>query len=252
MPAARHCRPISFIASMSGSSAARGRGWIMTSSMCAALRSSSGSRSAAAVSSVTGMLTGTRSLIAPSAPDTGARPSARTPPRDPRLVTPWPPRDTPPRMALTLDLPDEAATGALGVRLAAALRPGDAVLLDGPLGAGKSALARATLRAAAGDPGLEVPSPSFTLVQTYDLSHRPLGGPAHHLDLYRLDGPAGVRELGWEEAREGIVLVEWPDRLGDLAPADALRVALAFGARPEARTATLSGWPDQRVRALAP
>jgi tRNA threonylcarbamoyladenosine biosynthesis protein TsaE len=147
---------------------------------------------------------------------------------------------------VTIDLPDLAATHALAARLAALLRPGDAVLLEGPLGAGKSEFARAVLRAAAGDPGLEVPSPTFTLVQSYDL---PVGA-AHHFDLYRLDGPAGLVELGWEEAREGIVLVEWPDRLGGLAPADALHVTLAQGKAEDARRATLSGW-DARLGALA-
>ncbi len=135
-------------------------------------------------------------------------------------------------------LEDEGATAALGARLARALRPGDAVLLAGPLGAGKSALARAVLRALAGDAVLEVPSPTFTLVQTYDM---PGGMAAHHFDLYRLDGPAGLHELGWEEALQGIALVEWPDRLGHLAPAGALRVALEPLAG-DARRATLAGW----------
>ncbi len=148
--------------------------------------------------------------------------------------------------AITIPLPDVAATGALAARLARLLAPGDAVLLAGPLGAGKSELARRLLRAAAGDPGLEVPSPTFTLVQTYDL---PMGR-VHHFDLYRLDGPADLTELGWEEAREDIVIVEWPDRLGALAPADALRIALAPGATDDARVATLCGW-DHRLRALA-
>lgn len=148
---------------------------------------------------------------------------------------------------ITLILPDEAATTALAARTARLARPGDAILLDGPLGAGKSAFARAFLRAASGDPALEVPSPSFTLVQTYDL---PLG-PAHHLDLYRLDGPGALTELGWEEAREGIVLVEWPDRLGPLAPADALRITLAPAKAEEARRATLAGWDAPRLEALA-
>ncbi|MBP0465899.1 tRNA (adenosine(37)-N6)-threonylcarbamoyltransferase complex ATPase subunit type 1 TsaE [Roseomonas sp. PWR1] len=147
---------------------------------------------------------------------------------------------------VTIDLPDLAATHALAARLAALLRPGDAVLLEGALGAGKSEFARAVLRSASGDPALEVPSPTFTLVQSYDLP----ACAAHHFDLYRLDGPAGLAELGWDEAREGIVLVEWPERLGGLAPADALRVALAQGDAEDARRATLSGW-DARMRALA-
>lgn len=147
---------------------------------------------------------------------------------------------------ITLDLPDLPATHALAARLAGLLRAGDAVLLEGPLGAGKSELARAVLRAAVGDPALEVPSPTFTLVQSYDLP----AGPAHHFDLYRLDGPAGLAELGWDEAREGIVLVEWPDRLGAEAPADALRITLMPGEAEEARRAVLSGW-DARLARLA-
>ncbi len=148
---------------------------------------------------------------------------------------------------IALDLPDLAATEALAARLAPMLRPGDAVLLNGPLGAGKSALARALLRAANGDPALEVPSPTFTLVQSYDLP----AGPAHHFDLYRLSGPEGLAELGWEEAREGIVLVEWPERLGMLAPPDALRIHLTPGAAEEARHVVLRGW-DARLEGLRP
>jgi tRNA threonylcarbamoyladenosine biosynthesis protein TsaE len=147
---------------------------------------------------------------------------------------------------VTIHLPDAASTEALAARLAARVRPGDAILLEGPLGAGKSTLARAFLRAAAGDPALDVPSPTFTLVQGYDL---PIG-TAHHFDLWRLDGPADLAELGWDEAREGIVLVEWPDRLGTLAPPDALTVALAPGATEESRIATLAGWPG-RLAGLA-
>lgn len=144
----------------------------------------------------------------------------------------------------TLHLPDLAATEALAARVAALARPGDAVLLSGPLGAGKSAFARAFLRAAAGDPALEVPSPTFTLVQSYDLPC----GAAHHFDLWRLSGPSDLVELGWDEARAGIVLVEWPDRLGPLAPADALSVALSPAAAETAREALLSGWPDRIAR----
>lgn len=143
--------------------------------------------------------------------------------------------------SLTLALADEAATAALAAKLAARARLGDALLLEGPLGAGKSAFARAFLRAASGDPALEVPSPTFTLVQQYDL---PMG-QAFHFDLWRLDGPAGLEELGWEEAREGVSLIEWPDRLGTLRPADALVITLAPGPTETARRATLTGWPGR-------
>jgi tRNA threonylcarbamoyladenosine biosynthesis protein TsaE len=147
---------------------------------------------------------------------------------------------------MTIALPDLAATEALATRAAALARPGDALLLEGPLGAGKSAFARAFLRAASGDAGLEVPSPSFTLVQAYDL---PMG-VAHHFDLYRLSGPDELEELGWDEARDGIVIVEWPQRLEYLAPPDALRLLLEPG-EGDARLATLSGW-DTRLAALRP
>ena len=147
-------------------------------------------------------------------------------------------------------LPDLAATEALGRRLAPLIRPGDQVLLEGPLGAGKSALARAILRTLTADPNLEVPSPTYTLVQAYET---PIG-LVHHFDLWRLDHPsaAAIAELGWHEA--DIALVEWPDRLGSLRPAAAPTVTLAHaapGAPADARTATLSGWPlpDREGRA---
>ena len=131
------------------------------------------------------------------------------------------------------------ATESLGLRLASMLRAGDSILLEGPLGAGKTALARALLRAACGDPVLEVPSPSYTLVQSYDSDSFVLT----HFDLWRLDGPGGLAELGWDEAREGVVLVEWPDRLGPLTPADALTVRLdPVAAHPQRRVARLAGW----------
>ncbi len=139
-----------------------------------------------------------------------------------------------------MHLTDLAATEALGRRIAALLRPGDAVLLEGQLGAGKSALARALIRAATGQPALDVPSPSYTLVQEYDT---PLG-PLSHFDLWRLDGPGGVIELGWDDARAGIVVVEWPDRLGALRPFEGLEIRLTSDGGG-ARTAHITGWPSR-------
>ena len=139
--------------------------------------------------------------------------------------------------ALTVPLDDLAATERLGARLASVARAGDCILLEGPLGAGKTALARAFLREAAGDPGMEVPSPSFTLVQIYDTRI----GEVFHYDLWRLDGPGALTELDWEDALDGIVLVEWPDRLGALRPEAALTVTLRL-LEGEAREATLMGW----------
>ncbi len=140
-----------------------------------------------------------------------------------------------------IPLPDLAATEALAERLARLAHAGDCILLEGPLGAGKTAFARAFLRAAAGDPAMEVPSPSFTLVQIYDTKI----GPVFHYDLWRLDGSDSLTELDWEEALDGVVLVEWPDRLGSLRPAGALTITLRLG-EEEAREATLAGW-DGRI-----
>jgi tRNA threonylcarbamoyladenosine biosynthesis protein TsaE len=133
-------------------------------------------------------------------------------------------------------LPDEAATERLGGSLARHLRVRDVVALQGGLGAGKTTLARAILRAAAGDPGLVVPSPTFTLVEVYDTSR----GPFWHFDLYRLEAPEQVFELGWEEVRaEGIALIEWPERLGPLLPSERLTVTLAI--EGEGRSAVVEG-----------
>lgn len=138
---------------------------------------------------------------------------------------------------MRIELPDQEATEALAARLAGMARPGDAILLRGALGAGKSTLARAFLRAASGEAGLEVPSPSFTLVQSYATRL----GPVHHFDLWRLTGPAALVELGWDELSGGVLLVEWPERLGALRPADALEILLE-DAGETARVATLDGW----------
>lgn len=138
---------------------------------------------------------------------------------------------------MRLALPNLAATHALAARIAALVRPGDAILLEGPLGAGKSAFARAFLRAITANPALEVPSPTFTLVQTYDSPH----GPIHHFDLWRLDGPVSLTELGWDDMEPDIRLVEWPDRLGPLMPSDSLTIRL-IQTGPDSRDSELLGW----------
>ncbi len=131
---------------------------------------------------------------------------------------------------------------ALGARLAALARPGDVLALEGGLGAGKTALARAFVRAFVGNDGEGVPSPTFTLVQVYAGQR----GDCWHFDLYRLERPEDALELDIEEAFAGAVsLIEWPERLGALLPAKALHVTIGFAASPEARRVRLSGWPDR-------
>lgn len=122
----------------------------------------------------------------------------------------------------TIHLSDEAETIRFGEDIARALRPGDLVALSGDLGAGKSTFARALIRAVADDEFLEVPSPTFTLVQSYALRL-----PIAHFDLYRIAEAAELDELGLEEALEdGVCLVEWPERAEDALPAE--RLALRF------------------------
>ncbi len=134
-----------------------------------------------------------------------------------------------------LALPDERATASLAARIAASARRGDVIALMGPLGAGKTSFARAFIRAAIGA-GEEVPSPTFTLVEIYAGD----GPSIWHFDLYRLDRAADAWELGIEDAfADGVSLIEWPERLGALLPAEHLWVALAFAEAPSARIATL-------------
>ena len=120
-------------------------------------------------------------------------------------------------------LADEAATARLGAELATLVRPGDVIALSGPLGVGKTALARGLI-GALGHSG-EVPSPSFALVQPYE----DLEPPLWHVDLYRIEDPAELAELGLDAAGDGVMVVEWPERAGPQAWADALRLTLAFG-----------------------
>ena len=124
--------------------------------------------------------------------------------------------------SITIALADPDATDRLGVWLAAHLQPGDCLLLSGPIGAGKSHLARALIRARLGR-FEDVPSPTFTLVQTYEADVE-----IWHADLYRLSHPDEVLELGLDEAFDrAICLIEWPDRLGRLVPKGAISVTLS-------------------------
>ncbi len=152
---------------------------------------------------------------------------------------------------LTSSAPEQ--TAAIAARVGRGLVAGDVVLLSGPVGAGKSLFARALIQARLAELGHyeDVPSPSFTLVQTYDLDAVELW----HSDLYRLSDPYDALELGLEQAfEEAICLVEWPERLGTYRPASALHLTLEPGADPDARAlhfaATDPRWADL-LRALA-
>jgi tRNA threonylcarbamoyladenosine biosynthesis protein TsaE len=130
------------------------------------------------------------------------------------------------RNTVCLRVKGERGTEAVARRLAACVRRGDVIGLRGPLGSGKTVFARAFIRALT-RPDEEVPSPSYTLVQRYDSADRRVGA-IFHFDLYRLEAPDEIWELGIEEAvTGGVVLVEWPERLGTLRPADFLEIALA-------------------------
>lgn len=146
---------------------------------------------------------------------------------------PWP---------VTIDLPTPAATESLGATLGRTLSAGDVVALQGPLGAGKSTFARGLIRALT-SPEEEVPSPTFTLVQTYDTD----GVTISHFDLYRLKSADEAEEIGlWEALEGGAALIEWPERLGDVLPADRLTVEMAFSA--VGRRATLTGYGSWSTR----
>ena len=139
---------------------------------------------------------------------------------------------------MRIALLDEAATAALGRAIAPLLRTGDALLLDGPLGMGKSTLARGLIRALAGT-DVEVPSPTFTLVQFYETSP-----PVAHFDLYRLERSAEAAEIGLDEALDvGAAVIEWPERLGEdpeawLGPD---RLTIRLNEDGAGRVATVSG-----------
>ncbi len=164
------------------------------------------------------------------------------------------PQPRPP--SITLELPDESATAALARSIAGLAAAGDVIALSGELGSGKTAFARAFINAlphtAGAETGAEqVPSPTFTLLQTYDRDP----APVWHFDLYRLERPEEIYEIGLGEALGGAIsLIEWPERLGPLTPPVRLDVRLEFGRTPSARRAVLAGggtWPA-RLEGLGP
>ena len=143
--------------------------------------------------------------------------------------------------SFTVALPDEQATLRLMVDIANALEPGDLVTLSGDLGAGKTTFARALIRYLGGDETIEVPSPTFTLMQSYELPRFPLV----HADLYRVSGAAELAELGFDDLPEGaVVLLEWPDRAAGYLPPDRLDIALTLAPKlkSEFRHARVTGY----------
>jgi tRNA threonylcarbamoyl adenosine modification protein YjeE len=143
--------------------------------------------------------------------------------------------------SFTVVLPDEQATLRLMVDVASAIEPGDVLTLSGDLGAGKTTFARAMIRYLAGDETIEVPSPTFTLMQLYELPRFPVV----HADLYRVSGASELTELGFDDLPENAVLVvEWPDRAADLLPTDRIDVMLTLAPKlkPEFRHARVTGY----------
>lgn len=145
----------------------------------------------------------------------------------------------PPEFRTEISLADAEATEDLAISLAPKLQAGDVLLIEGPIGAGKSHFCRSVIqnRLAALGRAEDVPSPTYTLVQVYDLE----GLEIWHADLYRLTSPDDVFELGLNDAFDhAVCLVEWPDRLGAAAPEGALKLHLMPGLDPDSRTAILS------------
>jgi tRNA threonylcarbamoyladenosine biosynthesis protein TsaE len=140
-------------------------------------------------------------------------------------------------------LADADATARLGAAIARVLRPGDTVCLFGPLGAGKSTLARGLIRALT-SPDEEVPSPTFTLVQTYDAAAMPVA----HFDLYRLTKASEIDELGLDEALDdGVAIIEWPERLEGRLPPDRLDIVIAPDGDGRTAVLTLHGGFEGRT-----
>lgn len=159
-----------------------------------------------------------------------------------------PPNSPVAQVPLTLGPFDEPAMARLAADMARIVRPGDCIALAGDLGAGKTSFARPFIRTLAADAGLEVPSPTFTLVQTY-----PTAPPVAHFDLYRIAEADEVAELGLDEALEtGVALIEWPERAASMLPLNALWLTLSEArdeAGADARMITVRG-PDEALARL--
>src|ERR1700722_3622863 len=143
--------------------------------------------------------------------------------------------------SFTVTIPNEAAMVAFMTDIAGALEPGDLVTLSGALGAGKTAFARALIRYLAGDDTVEVPSPTFTLIQSYELPRFALA----HADFYRLSGAAELAELGFDDLPIGtVVLLEWPDRAAGFLPSDRIDITLTLAPQlnSEVRNARVVGY----------
>jgi tRNA threonylcarbamoyl adenosine modification protein YjeE len=144
---------------------------------------------------------------------------------------------------IVLELADEAATAAFAARFAALARPGDVIALKGELGAGKTSFARAFISARGGAEA--VPSPTFTLVQLYEVGDTPIW----HFDCYRLGDPEEAWELDIEDAFwDGISLIEWPERMAPLVPARRLEITLSPGAAATERRASIDAGANWAAR----
>ncbi len=127
-------------------------------------------------------------------------------------------------------------TEALAAEIADGIDAPRIILLEGTLGMGKSSFARAFIRHLCDAPDMEVPSPTFTLVQSYDCAK----GEIWHFDLYRLEDPEEIWELGWEDAlADHICLIEWPDRLGPYTPRNAMRITISSADAENSRIFTI-------------
>lgn len=155
---------------------------------------------------------------------------------------------TPSCFSLKIELKNEVATQQLAENLAPVLGSGDTLLLEGSIGAGKTAFARALIQsslASAGAPPEDIPSPTFTLVQTYQAGSLEIW----HADLYRLTHPSEIIELGLDEAFDhALCLIEWPQRLEDYTPKNALKLVFKSGHDEDARLLILSGPNDWENR----